>query len=252
MSSGSAADSPTAHGVFVTTRWTMVLVAAGGGEVAPARAAAALDQLCQAYWRPLYVFARRQGMAPAEAEDATQGYFARLLARQDIAQADPKRGRFRTFLLTSFKNYLANQRRDAARLKRGGGDTPLSLDWAEAETAAQGALASGITPDKLFDRQWAEEVLELAARRLRERYAAAGKGAQAESLEPFLWAGPEALDGENLAQRLGMSPGGARVALHRARSLFRELVREEIAQTVQKPEDVDEELRGLIEVLRGD
>lgn len=242
-------DPATQRGLFLTTRWSLVLTAAGDDLAAPGKRA--LEELCRAYWRPLYGFARRQGMAPAEAEDATQGFFARLLARHDIAQADPERGRFRTFLITSFKNYLANQRRDARRLKRGGGELPITIDITEIESTLQSTGTSNFTPDRLYDRQWAEAVLEQAAQRLNEHYAASGKARHAELLMPFLWAQQDDQDCNNLAKQMEISPGAARVALHRARARFRELVRAEIAQTVLTDADVDAELRNLIEVLRG-
>lgn len=248
MGSVSDANSQTQRGVFVTTRWTMVMTAAAEDRAPASRA---LDELCRAYWVPLYAFARRQGLSPAEAEDATQGFFARLLARNDLAHANRERGRFRSFLITSFKNFLANQRRDAGRLKRGGGEAAMPLDFAEAEAVLQNAAHSGISPDKMFDRQWAEAVLDQAAQRFREQYAASGKGAQADALLPFLWAHHEDAESAELATRLDISAGAARVALHRARTRFRELVRGEIAQTVLSEAEVDAELQNLIDVLRG-
>lgn len=249
MSADSQINPATQHAQFLTTRWSLVLSAADKNLTTPGNRA--LEELCLAYWRPLYAFARRQGCTPPEAEDATQGFFARLLSRQDLAQADPGRGRFRTFLITSFKNFLANQRRDAARLKRGGGDAPLPLDFAEAESALQNTATANLPPDRLYDRQWAEAVLDQAARRFREHYAAGGKAAHAELLTPFLWGQQEDQDCTHLADQLGISPGAARVALHRARTRFRELVRAEIADTVHCDADVDAELRNLIDVLRG-
>lgn len=249
MNGDTQRELATRHAAFLTTRWSLV-VSASSGELVP-DGDRALEELCRIYWRPLYAFARRQGMAPAEAEDATQGFFARLLARQDLAQANPDRGRFRTFLISSFKNFLANQRRDASRLKRGGGTPLLSLDFASAEAVLELGVDSNLTPDRVFDRQWAEALLEQATRRFKSQYTDQGKSRQAELLLPFLWVDRDDSEGESLASRLGVSAGAARVLLYRARARFRELVRAEIAQTVLTEADVDVELRNLIDVLRG-
>lgn len=250
MNADSQRNQATQQAWFLTTRWSLVVSATQGDPAA--NGDHALEELCRIYWRPLYAFARRQGMVPAEAEDATQGFFARLLARQDLTQANPERGRFRTFLITSFKNFLANQRRDANRLKRGGGEPLLSLDFANAELGLGPTVDNSITPDRMFDRQWAETLLEQAAERFKEHYRALGKARQAEILLPLLWMGREESEGEDLAVRLEVSAGAARVLLYRARTRFRELVRAEIADTVQSEADVDAELRNLIDVLRGD
>lgn len=223
------------------------MLAAGREESAQARAA--LGTLCDTYWPPLYAFLRRSGCSPHEAEDVVQGFFARLLDKGDLAQVGPERGRFRSFLLAAVKHFLANERDRARALKRGGGQNPLSLDLnaVEAQFAAESSL--GRPPEATFDRQWALTLLDRVRYRLREEFAGAGKSERFQLLEPFLSGEPEASYRE-VAHALGLSENAVKVAVHRFRQRFREILRAEIAQTVATEAEIDEEIHHLFEALR--
>ena len=170
--SSTGAETPQAVGYFVTTHWSVVL-RAGGSDTTRARAA--LEQLCRNYWQPLYAYVRRSGHSREEAEDLTQEFFARLLAQNSVARADPARGRFRSFLLTSLKHFLANEWDKARAQKRGGGAQLLRLEFDTAETRCGSVVAPGDTPDRAFDRQWALALLEVVLGRLRQEYRDAGR-----------------------------------------------------------------------------
>ena len=238
--SGSTSDCAASR-TFPFTRWT--LVAAAQGE-APA-ADDALEALCRAYWYPLYAFVRRSGHAPHEAEDLTQAFFARLLAKHDLAAVDREKGRFRSFLLAALQHFLANERDRARAQKRGGGRTPLSLDIADAETRYQLEPADPLTPEKLFDRQWAQALLAHVLAALEGEAAAEGRSAQFEALKPFLAVGSGAISHAEAAARLRVTEGAAKVAVHRLRRRYRDRLRAEIARTVASPEQIDDELRAL-------
>lgn len=243
MSSSSAA--PTAAGMFAPTRWSRV-VAARGQETADSKAA--LSELCRDYWRPLYVFIRRQGYAPHDAEDLTQGFFAHLLAKEALASVDQTKGRFRTFLLASLKNFLCNEWDRAQAQKRGGGAQLISINGEDAEIILGKRLADDRSPDRLFDRQWALLMLERVLDSVRVDYEAAHKGKLFESLKTTLIGGEESAHAE-IAKNLGMSEGAVKVAAHRLRSRYREALRTEIAQTVASTEEVDTEWRDLMAAL---
>jgi RNA polymerase sigma-70 factor (ECF subfamily) len=233
---------------FVTTHWSVVL-AAGHGDAAHARAA--LGELCQTYWYPLYVYARRRGYAPHDAQDLTQTFFVRLLERHSLASADPGRGRFRSFLLTAMKHFLATEWEKARAQKRGGGNTVLSLDLAAAEQRYDLEPADDSTPEKIFDKQWAIALLDEVVNRLEEEYRQKGKAVLFAALKNTLTGSGESQPYAALATRLGMSEGAAKVAVHRLRRRYRELVRAEIANTVVSPEEVEEEMRHLLQALAG-
>ena len=233
---------------FHTTRWTLVHAASLAPE--PARRAA-LESLCSTYWPPVYAFVRRQGATPVQAEDLTQGFFARLLAKHDLALADPERGRFRAFLLTALRSFLANERERERALKRGGGQTPFAFAAGalhEVESSIGLEPAGGTTPEQEFERAWARAVLERALLRLGEEQDSAGKGAQWRALLPHLSNTDERGHGAELARTLAISENAVRVALHRLRKRFGELVRDEVRETVG-PGEVEDEVRTLRRAL---
>jgi RNA polymerase sigma-70 factor (ECF subfamily) len=233
--------------IFATTHWSVVLSARDGD--AP-DAAKALENLCCNYWYPLYAFVRRQGYSPEDAQDHTQEFFARLLEKEFVGSADPARGRFRTFLLACLKNFLLEQRRHASRLKRGGGQTIVSWDCVTAERQYIHESKDEVTPETLYEKRWALTLLEKALARLGEELAAAGKERVFVELKGHLW-GDQGHDSYAvIATRLEMTEGALKVAIHRLRQRYRELLREEVAHTVAKPEEIDEELRHLIAVVR--
>ena len=232
--------------LFVTTHWSVVLAAK---DKSSPDSAAALEALCRAYWYPLYAFVRRQGQPACDAQDLTQEFFARLLAKDYLAAAAQEKGRFRTFLRVALKRFLANEWDRARRLKRGGGHTPLSLDTEMGEERYQAERGDGLPPDRLYDRRWAMTLLEQTLGRLRVEHTAAGKTAEFERLKRVLMSDRGTIDYEALAAELGLSEGAARVAVHRLRKRFRELFRAAVADTVSGPEEVENELRYLVGVL---
>lgn len=248
MSSEPASDSGAfkARPVFVTTRWSLV-IAAGG--IDDDRAADALEKLCRSYWYPLYAYVRRGGRSPEDAQDLTQEFFARLLARRDIAAANREKGRFRSYLLGSLKHFLADEWDKSQAAKRGGGAKVFSLDDERPEARYAVEVAGGDPPEREFDRRWATTVLDHALRRLRAEYADAGKEPLFTALKAFLSSPPEAGDYDRAAQQLDISAGAVAVAVHRLRQRYGELVRAEIAETVDDPGEVEAELRQLFAAL---
>jgi RNA polymerase sigma-70 factor (ECF subfamily) len=211
--------------------------------------AAALETLCRAYWYPLYAFVRRRGHSPSDARDLTQEFFARLLEHNWIAHADREKGRFRSFLLMAMKRFLAKEWEKVKTLKRGGQQqfVPLQLDTAETRYAQE--PADTCTPEQVFEKQWALALLESVLNRLREDYAREAKGDFFRNLEPCLIGSREKQPYAVLASELGMSEGAVKMAVCRLRERYRDLLKEEIAQTVASPNEVDEELRHLFRVL---
>jgi len=233
---------------FATTRWTVVLAA--GSRSAP-NADVALEELCRTYWYPLYAYTRRHGHSREDAEDLTQSFFARFLQRNYLEKLQAEHGRFRAFLLASLKHFLANEWDRAGRQKRGGGVPPLSLDWQGADTRYRIDPADHLSPDKIYDRAWAVTLLERVITRLREENAADGKAALFERLKPFLMVGRGDIPYAQAAAGLAMTEGAARVAVHRLRRRYRELLREEIRQTLSDPAQVEEEMRALFSAFAG-
>jgi RNA polymerase sigma factor (sigma-70 family) len=244
---GAKTSSWGAGGQFAATRWSIVL-AAGGAEAGTGRRKA-LEELARAYWVPLYAYIRRQGGTHEQAEDLTQEYFSRLLEKDYLASVDRSKGKFRSFLLASLKHFLANERDRTRARKRGGGLAHIALDSLSA--AARYALepADEMTPERLFDRQWALAVLEEVLGRLREQYRREGKADLFEGLKGCLTAGADQPPHAEIARKLGLSPGAVKVAAHRLRRRYRELLRDEIAQTVASPQDVQEEIAYLLNCL---
>jgi DNA-directed RNA polymerase specialized sigma24 family protein len=232
--------------IFATTRWTVVLAA--GRPEAP-HALAALEELCRTYWYPLYIYVRRQTATREDAEDLTQAFFERFLEKNYLEGLSSDKGKFRAFLLASLKHFLANEWDRVNRQKRGGGVANLSLDWQDAETRFQIHPADHLSPDKLYDRAWAVTLLGRVISRLRAECEAEGKAKAFEALKPFLTAGKGAIPYAQAATAAGMSEGAVRVAVHRLRQRYRQLLRDEIAQTLADPAQADEEMRALFEAF---
>jgi RNA polymerase sigma-70 factor (ECF subfamily) len=234
--------------IFATTHWTVVLAA---GRRSTPQADHALEELCRTYWYPLYAYARRRGHGPEDAQDLTQEFFARLLAKHWIESADREKGRFRTFLLTAMSRFLGNEWHRAGAQKRGGYAAHLPLDAGTAESRYEADSAITLTPDRLYDRQWAMTLLDRALTRLRTEQERAGKAREFAVLSPFLTAERGGIPYDQAAAQLGVNHAAARQAVHRVRKRFREVFREEITQTVAAPEEVEEEIRHLLAALSG-
>jgi RNA polymerase sigma factor (sigma-70 family) len=233
-------------GEFTTTHWSIVLHA---GDSSSEQAERALEQLCATYWYPLYAYVRRQGRTADEAQDLTQEFFARLLQKKSLRLADPERGRFRTFLLSSLRNFLTSEWEKARAQKRGGGHIVLSLDEQDAEGRYLAEPVDGMTPERIFEKRWAATLLKRAMAKLRETYSAENKRDLFEALSPFL--ADEIESGyAGLSGKLGMSEGALRTAMHRMREAFRETLRDEVAMTVESPGEVEMEIRHLMAALR--
>jgi RNA polymerase sigma factor (sigma-70 family) len=235
----------TDPGVFATTHWSIVLEA--GRSSAPG-AQAALERLCRTYWFPLYAFARRQGNSPEDAQDLTQDFFSRLLEKNYLAKADPDRGKFRTFLLRSLRNFLINEWKRVGRLKRGGGVELLSIDMNAAEDRYAAEAPDRVNLDAEFETRWAVTLIEQVLAVLREEFNAADKVRLFDELKGFIWGEKSTSSYAEIAGELNLSEGTVKVAMHRLRQRFRELLRAEVAHTVARPEDIDGELRHLISV----
>jgi RNA polymerase sigma-70 factor (ECF subfamily) len=232
---------------FTPTHWSVVLAAAGRADSTDARDA--LERLCRNYWLPIYAFVRRQGHNPHDAQDLTQEFFARLLEKNYLARADRDKGRFRSFLLASVKHFLANEWDKARAQKRGGGRLLISIDAAAAETSFGREPADLLSADKIFERRWALALLEQVLRRLREEYTRDGKEKQFEQLKGTLTEASRLLPYAEIAARLATSEGAVKVAVHRLRQRYRELLRAEISDTVADAREIDDEIRNLFAAL---
>lgn len=242
------ANTSRANGIFATTHWTAVLTAGRGHSP---QADGALEELCRTYWYPLYAYIRRQGHSREDAQDLTQGFFAGLLEKNYLESVSSDKGKFRSFLLMAVKRFLANEWDRASRQKRGGGIQPLSLDWQDADTRYQINPADDLSPDKLYDRAWALVVLEHVITRLRDEQHAEGKAGWYETLKPFLMMGKSEIPYARAAAELKTTEGAVRVAVHRLRRRYRELLRAEITQTLANPAQADEEMQALFSALTG-
>lgn len=232
---------------FETTRWSVV-VAAGDSQTQASRNA--LEVLCTAYWRPLYVFVRGRGYSVEESQDLIQSFLAQFLERKAVRRADPERGRFRTFLLASLKHFLADEWDKSRAQKRGGGERPLRLDVAAIETLGCPEPSHSWTPDRLYDRQWALATLDAALERLRREYESPPRSDLFDALRGTL-AGEDVETYSTLAPRLGMTETALKTAAHRLRKRYRAVLKEQVAGTLDAGGDPDAELRVLLEALGG-
>jgi RNA polymerase sigma-70 factor (ECF subfamily) len=230
---------------FATTHWSVVLTAQGESPAAHE----ALEKLCRMYWRPIYSFLRRQGTAPAEAEDITQGFFAQLLGRRSFGAVRKEKGRLRSFLLASLKYFLADEQRRAMAIKRGKGQRLIPLEELRADERIDMEPADPVTAEMIYERRWALTVLERVINRLKDEYCAAGNGMLFDSLKQLLPDEPGAPSQAEIAAHLGMTENAVRQAFYRFRQRYQSLLREEIAHTVATPGDIEDELRHLIAVL---
>jgi RNA polymerase sigma-70 factor (ECF subfamily) len=236
----------SASSKFQTTSWSLVLAA---GREPSADSRSALARLCEAYWNPVYAFVRRSGYDRDQAQDLTQGFFALLIEKNFLEDADPERGRFRSFLLTAVKRFLANEYDRFCALKRGGGEIPVSIDLINAEVWYAPAAASAGTPESIFERRWAVSLLERAIAKLRREFEADGKTEQFELLAPLITKDSSAARYDALAAEMAVSSGALRTVVYRMRRRYRDLVRAEIAETVASPDEIDGEVSFLMAVL---
>ena len=246
--SDSSPEFRDGAGQFRSTHWSVVLAA---GDSQSPQTSQALEKLCLAYWYPLYAFVRRQGWNAHDSQDLTQAFFAYLLEKHAFGKADPSKGRFRSFLLASLGNFLNNERDKLQRLKRGGGVEILPLDAERGEERYQAEPSSKESPETLFERQWAQMVIEQVVMRLSEEFTAAGQANRFAVLKDFLMGDSERLSYSDAANRLGLSTTAVTSAIHRMRARFRELFRAEIANTLDSPDKLDEEIRHLLIALGG-
>lgn len=239
----------SSHQHFATTHWSLVLEA--GRRSAP-EADAALEMLCRAYWFPLYAFARRRGYSPDDAADLTQEFFSRLIEKSFLESANPERGRFRTFLLTIFQRFLAKEFDRSQAIKRGGGLTHLSIDFDDGEMRYAGGLTDEQTPERIFERQWALTLLQRVVDQLRTEYRSKGKGELFEQCRSFLVGSAAAIGAAGTARNLNITEGALRVAIHRLRERYRELLRIEVAGTIADETTIDDELLQLRRAIQGE
>jgi DNA-directed RNA polymerase specialized sigma24 family protein len=246
MDAPEQSDAGGREAWFGTTHWTVVLSAREGGMP---QAAQALETLCRTYWYPLYAYIRRRGYAAPEAQDLTQEFLARLLATNGLASVDRRKGHFRSFLLASLNHFLANEWDRARAAKRGGGAEVLSLDDPGVEARYALEPSTELTPEQLYDRQWALTLLDRALHRLQSEFTNAGKGHQFECLKEFLHSEESERSYEEVGRELGLNAPAVASTVYRLRQRYRELVREEVAHTVPSLGDLDDELRWLFRVL---
>lgn len=244
----SSTTAPRLRDVFATTRWTVVLAAGGATS---SQSEHALAELCQTYWYPLYAYVRRQGKTKEDAEDLVQAFFARFLEKNYLEGLAAERGKFRAFLLASLKHFLANEWDRAQAQKRGGGAEHLSLNWQDADDRFHLDPPDPTNPERLFDREWALALLDRVITRLAAECARDGKADLFNQAKGFLTVGSAAIPYGEAAKQLGVDEGALRVAVHRLRKRYRELLRDEISQTLAEPGQVDEELRSLLAALAG-
>jgi RNA polymerase sigma factor (sigma-70 family) len=231
---------------FTTTHWSVVLAAQ---DRSPA-AEEALEKLCRTYWRPIYGFVRRQGVEPEEAKDLTQGFFALLLERRDLDVVRKEKGRLRSYLLTSLKNFMTNEHHRAMAIKRGEGHQLIPLDQLNQGERAGFEPADSSTADQIYERRWALALLDQVLTRLGDEYRNAGNAVLFERLKALLTEESDRPSQAQIADELGMTENAVKQAFHRLRERYRQLLREEIAHTVIAPGDIEDELRHLIAVLR--
>jgi RNA polymerase sigma factor (sigma-70 family) len=231
---------------FVTTRWSVVMTAR---DKSSPESQEALQTLCKGYWHPLYAFVRRLGNSPHDAQDLTQEFFARLLQKDWLEAVERDRGRFRTFLIMALKRFLANEWDKIRSAKRGGGQMLVPLDAEDAEQRYLADPGSGLSADHLYERRWALTLLDRAMAGLRAEYEGDGRAEDFARLKEYLTAERGTIPYAEIALGLGAGEGAARVAVHRLRKRFREVFRATVADTVSEAEDVDAEVRYVVEVL---
>jgi len=244
----TAPSTQTGAVAFTTTHWSVVVAAQG-----PTTAAqAALDKLCRTYWRPIYGFVRRQGVGPEEAKDLTQGFFALLLERRDLNAVRQEKGRLRSYLLTSLKHFLTNERNRAMAIKRGEGQRLIPLEDLRERERAGFEPSDTLAADKIYERRWALSVLDQVLARLGDEHRAAGPASAGlfDRLQKSLMEEPDRPSPAETAHEFGMTESAVRQAFYRLRQRYRQLLREEIAHTVMVPGDIEDELRHLVAVLR--
>ena len=237
-----------ADAVFATTHWSLVMRA---GDQRSPESATSLEKLCHSYWYPLYAYVRRQGHAPHDAQDLTQEFFSRLLESNALDAVHPSKGRFRSFLIASLHHFLANEWKHAQRQKRGGGHTHFSLDEEIAEGRYRHEPADTFTPENAFERRWAETLLQGVLDRLRAEWNEKDSIRHFDDLKPFLIDGNEAAPFAEAALRFGVTEASLKWAVHKLRCRYREIFREQIAHTVARPEEIDDEIRHLFSVMAG-
>jgi RNA polymerase sigma factor (sigma-70 family) len=243
---GGASGGPGWPVAFTTTHWSVVLTAQ---DESPA-AHEALESLCRTYWRPIFVFLRRQGISQEEAEDITQGFFASLLEHRNLNAVRKEQGRLRSYLLGALKYFLANERRRGMAIKRGKGQRLIPLEELRADERVEIEPADPVTAELIYERRWASTVLERVLNLLKDEYRRAGNAALFDSLKELLPGDPDAPSQKDIAAQLGMTENAVRQAFYRFRQHYQSLLREEIAQTVATPGDIEDELRHLIAVVR--
>jgi RNA polymerase sigma factor (sigma-70 family) len=239
-------SSAPAAGHFALTHWSVVLAASSRDST---HARDALETLCRAYWHPIYAFVRRQGHSPHDAQDLTQEFFARLLEKNYLGGVDRAKGRFRSFLLVCLKHFLANEWDKAGAQKRGAHPVLIPINVRTAETSYGLEPAESATADKIFERRWALTLLEQVLARLRAEYTRDGKAKAFDELKSTLTGERRSVPYAEIGARLGISEGAVKVAVHRLRHRYRELLREEIAHTVSSPAQVEQEIRALFAAL---
>jgi RNA polymerase sigma factor (sigma-70 family) len=245
MTFGPAAAGEHGGAAFTTTHWSVVLEAQGESPAAQE----ALEKLCRTYWRPIFAFLRRQGLPPEQAEDITQGFFAQLLERRSLDAVRKEKGRLRSYLLAALKYFLADEQRRAMAVKRGKGQRLIPLEELRGENRVEMESADPVTAEMIYERRWALTVLERVLSRLKDDYRAAGNATLFDALKQLLPDEPGSPSQAQIAARLGMTENAVRQAFYRFRQRYQALLREEIANTVATPGDIEDELRHLITVL---
>jgi RNA polymerase sigma factor (sigma-70 family) len=247
VTSYTASGPPSVRpAAFNTTHWSVVLQAQ---DESPA-AQEALEDLCRTYWRPIYGFVRREGSRPEEAKDITQGFFALILERKDFSSVRQEKGRLRSFLLAALKHFMANERRDAAAIRRGGGQTLIPLDGIESYDPSEFNRSDVLSADLLYDRRWAFTVLDRVFARLREESQESANAPLLDRLNTWLSDEPDRPPQAEIAREFGMTENAVKQAFHRLRQRYRQVLREEVAHTVATPAEIEDELRHLIAALR--
>jgi RNA polymerase sigma-70 factor (ECF subfamily) len=241
-------EEPSSRRHFMTTHWSLV-GAAQPGQASQTRAREALEELCRAYWYPLYAFVRSRGYSATDAQDLTQAFFARIIETDGLASADRRRGRFRSYLLGALKHFLANEWHRAKAQKRGGRVRFVEWDALDPEARYTAASQPADDPEHLFDREWALQTIAAALKTLRDEMDESGKADLFDALKGAL-TGHEDASRDQIAARLGMTEGAVKVAIHRLRQRYRMLLRAAIAETVSNEADLEDEMRYLVAVLR--